>query len=57
MLHWPAVEHTIAEHLASRADHTDHLLALMNFELWCRLYLDGADAGELGEEIRRRAAA
>lgn len=33
----------IAAHRANRADHTDHLLALINFELWCRIFLDGQD--------------
>ncbi len=51
-----AVASTIALHEANREDHTDHLLALMNFELWCRIFLDGrspADvSAELGESAR-----
>jgi asparagine synthase (glutamine-hydrolysing) len=51
-----AVAATIAQHEANREDHTDHLLALMNLELWCRIYLDGrspADVSiELGESVR-----
>ena len=54
---WPAVESTIALHEANREDHTDHLLALMNFELWARLFLDGRSvedvAGELAENVAR----
>ncbi len=30
-------------HQAGRRDHTDHLLALINLELWCRIFLDGDD--------------
>lgn len=33
----------IADHQAQRSDHTDHLLGLINLELWCRLFLDGTD--------------
>jgi asparagine synthase (glutamine-hydrolysing) len=37
------VNEIIAAHRAQTSDHTDHLLALINFELWCRIYLDGND--------------
>jgi len=39
---WDVVARTIADHQANREDHTDHILALLNFEIWCRLFLDGA---------------
>lgn len=40
----PAVVNEILEaHRAQTSDHTDHLLALINLELWCRIYLDGHD--------------
>jgi asparagine synthase (glutamine-hydrolysing) len=39
---WPAVQRTMDLHFSKQEDHTDHLLALINFELWCRIYLDGA---------------
>ena len=38
-----AVHGIIAAHHAKRADYTDHLLALINFELWCRIFIDGND--------------
>ena len=41
---WDAVKHTIDLHFAEREDHIDHLLALITFELWCRIYLDGSGA-------------
>jgi len=37
------VNEIIAAHRAQSSDHTDHLLALINLELWCRIYLDGQD--------------
>ncbi|MPZ12396.1 MAG: asparagine synthase (glutamine-hydrolyzing) [Kiloniellaceae bacterium] len=55
LLSWPVIEETMALHLANREDHTDHLLALLNLEIWAQIYLDGraADdlAGELGAEV------
>jgi asparagine synthase (glutamine-hydrolysing) len=40
---WPTLQEVIASHHAQRTDHTDHLLALINLELWCRIFLDGND--------------
>src|SRR6266404_267827 len=38
----PAViQDIISTHRAQRSDHTDHLLALINLELWSRIFLDG----------------
>lgn len=55
LLSWPVVEETIALHLSSREDHTDHLLSLLSLEIWAQIFLDGrapADiAGELSEEV------
>ena len=33
----------IDKHMAQKSDYTDHLLALINLELWCRIFLDGRD--------------
>jgi asparagine synthase (glutamine-hydrolysing) len=49
---WRAIEETIDLHRRQRADHTDHLMCLMNLELWARLYLDRVSAADLGEELR-----
>jgi asparagine synthase (glutamine-hydrolysing) len=51
LLSWPAVERTIALHNAKKEDHTDHLLSLLNLELWLRLYVDGVPYGDLAEEL------
>ncbi|MFW2404809.1 MAG: asparagine synthase (glutamine-hydrolyzing) [Gammaproteobacteria bacterium] len=48
---WEGVDATIRAHESSRADNTDHLLSLLNLELWCRMYLDGQSAEDLAAEI------
>ena len=34
------VQRIIADHMAERADHSEHLLALVTFELWQQEFLD-----------------
>jgi len=41
--HWPVIQEIISSHEAERADYSDHLLALIGFETWCRIFLDGTD--------------
>jgi asparagine synthase (glutamine-hydrolysing) len=57
LLEWDAVERTIELHQSGREDYTDHLLALVNLELWSRIYLDGRSwqdvAAEVGAEVGR----
>lgn len=52
-----AVARLIDEHGRQAADRTDHLLALVCLEIWCRIYLDGATPAALTEELRERLAA
>jgi asparagine synthase (glutamine-hydrolysing) len=52
-----AVQRTVRQHELQQEDRTDHLLALMNLELWCRLYLDGVSTGDLTDELRGSLAA
>lgn len=47
-----AVAELIAAHRARREDYTDALLALLNFELWAQLYLDGRSASDLADELK-----
>ena len=54
---WPAIARIIADHRANRADYTDHLMALLNFEIWARIYLDGAQPGDIASELEERMAA
>lgn len=40
---WEAVRALIASHNASQKDCSDHLLALITFEIWCRLFIDSRE--------------
>lgn len=50
-LQWSAVEETVALHLSGREDHTDHLMGLVCFEIWARLFLDGRTVADVTEEL------
>jgi asparagine synthase (glutamine-hydrolysing) len=42
----------MADHEASRIDGTDVLLALMNLEIWSRIYLDRRDPADVADELQ-----
>jgi asparagine synthase (glutamine-hydrolysing) len=42
----------IAAHEASRVDGTDRLLALLNLEVWCRIFLDGQAPADLATQLK-----
>ena len=46
---WPFIREIIGQHIGQRADYTDQLLALINLELWCRIFLDRQDYREQSE--------
>jgi len=48
----------VAKHKAQKSDYTDQLLALINLELWCQIYMDGKDHENLdvGEMLGRGRA-
>ncbi|HKW81417.1 MAG TPA: asparagine synthase (glutamine-hydrolyzing) [Casimicrobiaceae bacterium] len=48
----PEVATLIADHAASRQDGTDRLLALLNFEIWARMYLDGREPADVSGELK-----
>jgi len=54
---WSQVERAIKMHRSNERDYTDHLLALMNFELWCRVYLDGTAWSDISDSLRDKAVA
>jgi asparagine synthase (glutamine-hydrolysing) len=54
---WPAIEETMALHVASREDHTDHLMALLNLEIWAQIYLDGRAHSDLADELTAEVSA
>jgi asparagine synthase (glutamine-hydrolysing) len=57
LLSWPAVNELMTLHDDAREDYTDVLLVLMNLELWCRLFIDGRDAHDVGGELAELMAA
>lgn len=48
----PVVERLMADHAANRIDGTDALLAMMNLEIWSRIYLDQRDPADVAIELR-----
>ena len=46
----------IAAHEANRVDGTDRLLALLNFEIWARIYLDGRSPSDVTDELKAAVA-
>jgi asparagine synthase (glutamine-hydrolysing) len=57
LLNPQAVAQLVREHELQTADRTDHLLALVNLEIWCRMYLDGETPAAVTEELRGSMAA
>jgi len=47
-----SVDRLIRDHDANRVDGTDRILALMNLEIWSRIYLDGREAADVTAELR-----
>jgi asparagine synthase (glutamine-hydrolysing) len=43
LFNWPFVRQIIDNHMGQKNDYSDHLLALINLELWCRIFLDRRD--------------
>ena len=52
-----AVARVVQQHERQEADRTDHLLALVSLEIWCRMYLDGATPAAVADELRGSLAA
>jgi asparagine synthase (glutamine-hydrolysing) len=48
----PVVDQLMADHEANRIDGTDALLALMNLEIWSRIYLDNRDPEDVAAELK-----
>ena len=46
----------IEDHARNRRDATDALLALINLEIWSRLYLDGRSPDDVATELKSLAA-
>jgi len=52
LFHYPTVQELIASHEANRIDGTDRLLALLNLEIWSRLFLDGRTPDDVTAELK-----
>jgi asparagine synthase (glutamine-hydrolysing) len=53
--HQPVAD-LIAAHRGNRVDGTDKLLALLNLEVWCRMYLDQRTSSDVAEELKEAVA-
>ena len=51
LFNWPVIRDLIAKHKAQKGDYTDHLLALINLELWCQIFMDGRGHPEVTEMV------
>jgi len=52
LFHYPVVQELIRSHQANRIDGTDRLLALLNLEIWSRLYLDRRTPDDVTDELK-----
>lgn len=48
----PVVDRLVDDHEANRIDGTDALLALMNLEIWSRIYLDHREPSDVASELK-----
>ncbi len=54
---WDHLQRLKELHRSNRGDFTDHLLCMMNFEIWCQIYLDGDSHADVTERLSIAAAA
>jgi asparagine synthase (glutamine-hydrolysing) len=52
LFHFSPIQELIALHEANRVDGTDRLLALLNLEIWSRIYLDGRSPEDVTADLR-----
>jgi asparagine synthase (glutamine-hydrolysing) len=50
--HYPAVRNLVAAHEANRIDGTDRVLALLNLEVWARVFLDTRSPDDVAAEMQ-----
>jgi asparagine synthase (glutamine-hydrolysing) len=56
LFHYPQIARLISAHESQREDGTDRLLALLNLEIWARIYLDRRAPDDVAEELKVAAA-
>jgi len=52
LFRYPGIARLIADHEANRIDGTDRLLALLNLEIWARIYLDARAPADIADELK-----
>jgi asparagine synthase (glutamine-hydrolysing) len=52
LFRYPAIARLITAHEANRLDGTDQLLALLNLEIWARIYLDRRTPADVADELK-----
>ncbi|MDH4053923.1 MAG: asparagine synthase (glutamine-hydrolyzing) [Gammaproteobacteria bacterium] len=55
LVDWEFLSQLIDAHKSNREDHTDHLLALVNLEIWSQLFIDGDSHEEVTARMARAA--
>jgi asparagine synthase (glutamine-hydrolysing) len=50
------VKRLMADHVANRIDGTDILLAMMNLEIWSRIFIDQRDPADVADELKSYVA-
>lgn len=50
------VDRLVSDHETNRVDGTDALIALMNLEVWSRIYLDRRDPADVADELKSYVA-
>ena len=48
---WEHLRQIKSLHRSNKEDYTDHLLSMMNFEIWCQMYLDGKSHDQIAERL------
>jgi asparagine synthase (glutamine-hydrolysing) len=56
LVHYEPVRQLLEDHRSSRVDGTDRLLALLNLEIWCRIYVDGISPADVSDQLRQSVA-
>lgn len=56
LLNYEPIAKLIKDHRANRVDGTDRLLALLNLEIWCRVYLDRRASADVADELKEAVA-
>jgi len=56
LLRHAEVAQLVTAHAANRIDGTDQLLALVNLEIWARIYLDSRTPSDVAEELKAGVA-